>query len=76
MFVLITCVIHSFRSFDLIYVMTKGGPLNATKTLVVYVYDTAFAMNYFGRSAAGGVALFFILLVFTIVRMKSERAAA
>ena len=75
LFVLITCVIHSFRSFDLIYVMTKGGPLNATKTLVVYVYDTAFAMNYFGRSSTGGVVLFFILLVFTIVRMKSERKA-
>jgi multiple sugar transport system permease protein/alpha-1,4-digalacturonate transport system permease protein len=73
MFVLITCVIHSFRSFDLIYVMTKGGPLNATKTLVVYVYDTAFAMNYFGRAAAAGVVLFFILLAFTIVRMRSER---
>jgi multiple sugar transport system permease protein/alpha-1,4-digalacturonate transport system permease protein len=74
-FVLITCVIHSFRSFDLIYVMTKGGPLNATKTLVVYVYDTAFAANYFGRAAAGGVALFVILLAFTVVRMKTEKAA-
>ncbi|GHV53635.1 sugar ABC transporter permease [Spirochaetia bacterium] len=75
MFVLITCVIHSFRSFDLIYVMTKGGPLNATKTLVVYVYDTAFAMNNFGRASAAGVVLFFMLLGFTIVRMRSERTA-
>jgi multiple sugar transport system permease protein/alpha-1,4-digalacturonate transport system permease protein len=73
-FVLITCVIHSFRSFDLIYVMTKGGPLNATKTLVVYVYDTAFKMNYFGRAAAGGVVLLLILLVFTVVRMRTEKA--
>ncbi len=73
MFILITCVIHSFRTFDMIYVMTKGGPLNATKTLVVYIYDTAFKMNYYGRAAAGGVVLFLILLVFTIVRMKSER---
>lgn len=76
MFVLITCVIHSFRSFDLIYVMTKGGPLNATKTLVVYVYDTAFKMNYFGRASAAGVVLFAILLIFTLVRMKSERAVS
>jgi multiple sugar transport system permease protein/alpha-1,4-digalacturonate transport system permease protein len=73
MFVLITCVIHSFRSFDLIYVMTQGGPLNATKTLVVYVYDTAFKMNYFGRASAAGVILFLLLLTFTIIRMKSER---
>ena len=73
MFVLITCVIHSFRSFDLIYVMTKGGPLNATKTLVVYVYDTAFKTNYFGRASAAGVVLFIILLVFTLSRIKAER---
>jgi multiple sugar transport system permease protein len=75
MFVLITCVIYSFRSFDLIYVMTKGGPLNATKTLVVYVYDTAFKLNYFGRASAGGVVLFLMLLAFTVVRMKTEKAA-
>jgi multiple sugar transport system permease protein/alpha-1,4-digalacturonate transport system permease protein len=74
LFVLITCVIHSFRSFDLIYVMTKGGPLNATKTLVVYVYDTAFKSNYFGRASAGGVVLFLILLSFSIVRIKTEKA--
>ena len=72
-FVLITGVIYSFRSFDLIYVMTRGGPLNATKTLVVYIYDTAFALNYFGRASAGGVVLFFILLGFTIVRIKTEK---
>jgi len=73
LFVLITCVIHSFRSFDLIYVMTRGGPLNATKTMVVYVYDTAFALNYFGRASAAGVVLFFILLGFTIFRIKTEK---
>ena len=73
MFVLITCVINSFRSFDLIYVMTKGGPLNATKTLVVYVYDKAFKMNQFGQASAAGVVLFLILLVFTMIRMKREK---
>lgn len=72
-FILITCVIYSFRSFDLIYVMTKGGPLNATKTLVMYIYDTAFKMNYFGRASAAGVILFLILLIFTLLRLKSQR---
>lgn len=72
-FILITCVIHSFRSFDLIYVMTKGGPLNATKTMVVYIYDTAFHMNYYGRASAAGLILFLILLVFTVIRIKAER---
>lgn len=72
-FILITVVIYSFRSFDLIYVMTKGGPLNATKTLVMYVYDTAFKMNYYGRASASGVILFLILLIFTIIRLKTSK---
>ncbi len=72
-FILITCVIYSFRSFDLIYVMTKGGPLNATKTMVVYIYDTAFHENYYGRASAAGVILFLILFIFTVIRIKSEK---
>jgi multiple sugar transport system permease protein len=72
-FILITVVIHSFRSFDLIYVMTKGGPLNATTTLVMHVYDTAFKLNYFGRASASGVILFLILMAFTLFRIKSNK---
>jgi multiple sugar transport system permease protein len=72
-FILITFVIYSFRSFDLIYVMTKGGPLNATTTLVMHVYNTAFKMNYFGRASASGVILFLILMAFTLFRIKSSK---
>lgn len=72
-FILITVVIHSFRSFDLIYVMTKGGPLNATTTLVMYVYDTAFKMNYYGRASASGVVLFLILLLFSLYRLRASK---
>jgi multiple sugar transport system permease protein/alpha-1,4-digalacturonate transport system permease protein len=74
MFIMITSMINSFRAFDLIYIMTAGGPDNATKTLVVYIYDIAFRSNYFGRAAAGGMILFIILLVFTIIRIKTERS--
>jgi len=72
-FIFITCVIYSFRSFDLIYVMTKGGPLNATKTLVVYIYNTAFQKNQYGMASAAGIVLFLILLVFTLIRMKTQK---
>ncbi len=72
-FVFITCLINAFRSFDLVYTMTKGGPLNSTKTLVMYVYEQAFSKNYFGRASAGGVVLFLILFVFTIIRNRAER---
>ena len=72
-FVLLTCMIHSFRSFDLIYTMTRGGPLNATKTIVMYVYEQAFSKNYYGRASAGGVILFVIMLIFTIIQNKAQR---
>ena len=58
-FVMITCIIHSFRSFDLVYTMTKGGPLNSTKTMVMYIYELAFTRSQFGRASAAGVALFY-----------------
>lgn len=72
-FILITCVIYSFKSFDLIYVMTKGGPLNATKTLVVYIYNSAFQSNQFGPASAAGIVLFLILLVFTVLQIRLQK---
>lgn len=72
-FVLLTSLINSFRSFDLIYTMTQGGPLNATKTMVMYTYEQAFSKNYYGRAAAAGVVLFVIMLVMTIVQKKAEK---
>lgn len=73
MFVMITCLINSFRSFDLIYTMTQGGPLNSTKTIVMYVYEQAFNKNYYGRAAAAGVVLFVFMVVFTVLRIKAEK---
>ena len=73
MFVIITWLINSFRSFDLIYTMTQGGPLNATKTIVMYVYEQAFQKNYYGRAAAAGVVLFVLMVAFTVVQMKAKK---
>ena len=73
-FVMITCVIHSFRSFDLVYTMTKGGPLNSTKTMVMYIYELAFTRSQFGRASAAGVALFTIMVVLTAVRFMNNKA--
>ena len=73
MFVMITCMINAFRSFDLVYTMTQGGPLNATKTIVMYVYEQAFNKNYYGRAAAGGIVLFVFMVVLTLIRLKIEK---
>lgn len=72
-FVLVTAMIYSFRSFDLIYTMTKGGPLNSTKTIVMYVYEQAFSKNYYGRASAGGVILVLIMLAFTILQNRLQK---
>lgn len=73
MFVMITCMIHAFRSFDLVYTMTQGGPLNATKTMVMYVYEQAFNKNYYGRASAAGIVLFVFMVVMTVIRFKVEK---
>ncbi len=72
-FVMVTALIHAFRNFDLIYTMTKGGPLNATKTIVMYVYEQAFNKNYYGRASAAGVVLFVLMMVFTVIRFRAQR---
>ena len=73
-FVMITCIIHSFPSFVLVYTMTKGGPLNSTKTMVMYIYELAFTRSQFGRASAAGVALFTIMVVLTAVRFMNNKA--
>ena len=58
------CVIgisNSFTSFDLIYVMTSGGPGHATELLVTYVYKLGFVQTQFDYAAAVTVVRFVLL---------------
>lgn len=65
-FVLIMNLINAAKAFDAISIMTQGGPVNATNTLVYYIYQRAFSYMQIGRASAGGVVLFLILMVLTI----------
>ncbi len=65
-FVLIMNLINAAKAFDTISIMTQGGPVNATNTLVFYIYQRAFSYMQIGRAAAGGVVLFIILMILTI----------
>ncbi|HEV8617830.1 MAG TPA: sugar ABC transporter permease [Methylomirabilota bacterium] len=58
-------IINSFTSFDLIYVMTGGGPSYATEVLITYIYRAAFVLAKFDYAAALTVVLFAFLLVVT-----------
>lgn len=72
-FVLIMLTIQCFKVFDLVYVMTGGGPGNATQTLVNYIYDKAFVNWQFGTASAGAIILFLIVLAVTLVQFQGEK---
>lgn len=65
-FLLITITISSFKVFDIVQVMTDGGPGNATNVLVTYIYNYAFKMNArVGYASAAGTVLLIILMILT-----------
>ena len=72
-FVLIMLTIQCFKVFDLLYVMTGGGPGNATKTLVNYIYEKAFTSWEFGPASAGALVLFSVVLVVTLIQFAGEK---
>jgi len=68
--VVVISVIDSLRSFDLIWVMTKGGPGNASNVLAVLMYIQAFNNYKMGLGAATAVVLFIISLVVIIIYLS------
>jgi multiple sugar transport system permease protein/sn-glycerol 3-phosphate transport system permease protein len=70
-FLFITSILATFQAFDIIQVMTDGGPAYGSTTLVYYVYQQGFGQGAnFGRSAAAAIVLFLAMLVVTIVQMR------
>jgi multiple sugar transport system permease protein len=59
--------VWTFNSFDVIWVQTGGGPLNATTTLVVQTYKAAFKQWEFGMSATLAVITFLVLAAVSVV---------
>ena len=72
-FLLILNVIYSFQVFDIVFVMTGGGPRNATSVLVTYAYDTGFVTRDQGYSAAIGIVLLVMTMAFTAVQWRTNR---
>ncbi|SDT48919.1 carbohydrate ABC transporter permease [Jiangella sp. DSM 45060] len=64
-FVLVTSIIGTFQAYDMIAVLTGGGPGDATTTLSWYVYQQGFRASDAGTAAAAAMLLFFILLLVT-----------
>lgn len=72
-FISIMLTISSFKVFDLILVMTNGGPGRATNVLVIHAYNTAFRQFKFGYSSAIAMVLFALVMVITIVQFYMEK---
>jgi multiple sugar transport system permease protein len=70
---LILNVIYSFQVFDLIYVMTGGGPGFSTTMVVQYIYQAAFASGEMGYASAMGMVLFVMILIFTLIQWRINR---
>lgn len=72
-FVVIITAISSFQVFDLIYLMTQGGPLDSTNVLVYAIYKNAFEYFNVGKASAIAYVLFTLILVLTLIQWNLRK---
>ncbi len=72
-FVVIITAISSFQIFDLIYLMTQGGPLDSTNVLVYAIYKNAFEYFNVGKASAIAYVLFVVILVLTLIQWNLRK---
>jgi multiple sugar transport system permease protein len=75
-FLAVTQIIWSFQVFTQIFVMTSGGPVDRTTTVVYYIYESAFKFFEMGYASTVAFALFLMLLVFTFLQVRLQRRGA
>ncbi|GLO67951.1 sugar ABC transporter permease [Oceanobacillus kimchii] len=67
-------ILASYKVFAQILLITGGGPGGATRPLIQYIYEVGFTQNNLGYAATMSYALFFILLILSIVQLKNQRS--
>ncbi len=67
-------VINSLKSFDIVYIMTRGGPFHSSDTLAMFMYNESFKKYYMGYGSAIAVVLFLIALV--VIALYFRQVAA
>lgn len=72
-FVIIITAISSFQVFDLIYLMTQGGPLDSTNVLVYSIYKNAFEYFNIGKASAIAYVLFVVILILTLIQWNLRK---
>lgn len=72
-FVFMMLTINSFKVFDLIFVLTDGGPGSATKMLANFIYDQSFVSWNYGTASAASMVLFLIVGSITVIQFRVEK---
>ncbi len=72
-FVLLMLMVTTFKSYDIMYITTQGGPGEATKVLAYHIFNSAFVSSRFGYASAVSIVLLAIVLVVTIFQFKGEK---
>lgn len=72
-FILMMLMISTFKSYDIMYITTQGGPGEATKVLAYHIYNSAFISFKFGYASAVAMVLFMIIVVVTLIQFKGEK---
>ncbi|OAS15113.1 carbohydrate ABC transporter permease [Paenibacillus oryzisoli] len=72
-FTVIMGIINSFKVFDLVFVLTKGGPGRSTHMLVYDIYYTAFQRFEYGYASAMAYVLFTIILIITLIQFRGQK---
>ncbi len=72
-FLLITQFISSFQVFGIIFVMTHGGPANATSVYIYYLYENAFSFGRMGYASAMAWLLFAVIALVTFIQWRLQR---
>jgi len=72
-FLMIVGLINAFQMFDMPYVLTEGGPGDATRTTVMYIYETGFRFFDLGYAATVSISLFVLIIILTLLQFRISK---
>jgi sn-glycerol 3-phosphate transport system permease protein len=72
-FLVVTSIIGAFKAFDIVFIMTEGGPLNSSNVYVLHLYQNAFKWFKTGYASALALVLFVVILAITAAQMRLSK---
>jgi multiple sugar transport system permease protein len=72
-FVVVTGLIGGFNVFQQVFLMTRGGPLDSTRTIALHIYDYAFLRHFIGTAASMAFVMFALVIVMTVLQLRIQR---